>query len=485
MVSSAKPKASRTAATSGATSGASSAAFFDLDRTLLPGASGPAFSAALRRLGVLPARGVPGEGLLFGIFDVIGETLPTMLLARQGVRFTKGWDAELVAEAGRTAAQELVARVQPFARVAIEEHRRAGRRVVMATTSPAELAEPLGAALGFDAVIATRYRRVDGKLAGAVDGHYVWGKGKLAAVREWAAANEVDLGESYAYSDSVFDQPLLGAVGHPLAVNPDPRLFALATVRRWPVVWLDVPRGVPKLAGLEPQRALLKVIRPELVPYCRFDIAGLDHIPSTGPVILAANHRSYFDPMALGFALARLGRPVRFLAKRELFAAPVLGQLARSFGAIPVDRGSGSSGPLDAAARALAGGEVVMILPQGTIPRGEAFFAPDLTGRSGVVRLARMSGAPVVPVGLWGTELVWPRSAKLPNVWNVWNPPQVRVHVGAAIEPRRGSIASELERILGAITALLPPVADRMVVPTAEQLARTYPSGKAVASPPA
>ncbi len=461
------------------------AAFFDLDRTLLPGASGPTFSAALRRAGVLSARGVPGEGLLFGLFDAIGETLPAMVLARQGVRFTKGWDAALVAEAGRQAALELATRIQPFARVAIDEHRRAGRRIVMATTSPAELAEPLGRAWGFDAVLATRYGRDGGTLAGVVDGRYVWGRGKLAAVREWAAEHAVDLRESYAYSDSVFDQPLLAAVGHPLAVNPDPRLFALATLRRWPVVWLDVPDGVPKLAGFEPQRALLKVIRPELVPYCRFDIAGLDHIPATGPVILAANHRSYFDPMALGFALARLGRPVRFLAKRELFATPVVGQLARSFGAIPVDRGSGDLGPLEAAARALAGGEVVVILPQGTIPRGDAFFAPDLVARSGVARLARMSGAPVVPVGLWGTEDVWPHSAKLPNVWNVVSPPTVRVHVGPTVVLGRGSVARQLERIVEAISALLPPLAERTLTPSAEQLARTYPSGKQVTSPPA
>jgi putative phosphoserine phosphatase/1-acylglycerol-3-phosphate O-acyltransferase len=221
------------------------------------------------------------------------------------------------------------------------------------------------------------------------------------------------------------------------------------------------------------------------VPYCRFDIAGLDHIPASGPVILAANHRSYFDPMALGFALARLGRPVRFLAKQELFAAPVVGQLARSFGAIPVERGSGSSRPLDAAARALAGGEVVVILPQGTIPRGEAFFAPDLVGRSGVIRLARATGAPIIPVGLWGTEAVWPRSAKLPNVWNVWNPPLVRVHVGAPVDQHPGSVTKELQRVLAAISALLPPLAERSTVPTAAQLARTYPSGKQVASPPA
>ena len=475
----------RTARPPRAAAKATGAAFFDLDRTLLPGASGPALSAALRRAGVLPNRAMPGEGLLFGLFDAIGETLPTMLLARQGVRLTKGWDPVLVERAGREAAAELVDIVQPFARVVIDEHRRAGRCIVMATTSPAELAEPLGEALGFDAVVSTHYGRgADGCLAGTIDGPYVWGKGKLEAVRQWSSQNGVDLAECYAYSDSFYDQPLLGAVGHPVAVNPDPRLFALATLKRWPLVWLDVPNGVPKFAGFEPQRALLKVVRPELVPYCRFDIGGLDYVPTDGPAIIAANHRSYFDPLALGFALARLGRPVRFLAKKELFDTPIVGQLARALGAIAVDRGSGSAKPLEAAARVLEAGEIVVILPQGTIPRGEAFFDPELRGRTGVARLAHLTGAPVIPIGLWGTEHVWPRSARLPNFLNVLHPPLVRVRVGAPVALRGSSTSDDLNAILHAISAQLPTEAARGVRPTPEQLARTYPAGKAVTSPP-
>jgi putative phosphoserine phosphatase/1-acylglycerol-3-phosphate O-acyltransferase len=242
---------------------------------------------------------------------------------------------------------------------------------------------------------------------------------------------------------------------------------------------------VPKLAGVEPQRALLALVRPELVPYCRFDIGGLDHVPAHGPVIIAANHRSYFDPVAIGFALAKLGRPARVLAKRELFDAPVVGQLARAFGAIPVDRGTGSAAPLEAAARALAAGELVVILPEGTIPRGEAFFAPELHGRTGVIRLARASGAPVVPLGLWGTEAVWPRSARLPNLWNVWSPPTVRVRVGPAVPlSGRGAPAADLRRVLDAITGQLPPEARAVVQPTEAQLARTYPPGRRVTSTP-
>ncbi len=75
---------------------------------------------------------------------------------------------------------------------------------------------------------------------------------------------------------------------------------------------------------------------------------------------------------------------------------------------------------------------MVVIMPQGTIPRGRAFFDPVLRGRWGTARLAAQTGAPVIPIGLWGTEKVWPRSAKLPNVLNIVDPPVVTVRVGAS-----------------------------------------------------
>ena len=106
---------------------------------------------------------------------------------------------------------------------------------------------------------------------------------------------------------------------------------------------------------------------------------------------------------------------MRFLGKKEVFDAPVVGQLARALGGIRVDRGTGSDEPLAEAAAALAGGELVAIMPQGTIPRGRAFFEPELKGRWGAARLAAMTKAPVIPIGLWGTEKVWPRSERMPR----------------------------------------------------------------------
>lgn len=456
------------------------AAIFDLDRTLLRGASGPVLSHALRDAGVISGRPLPGEGLVYRFFDLVGETRPSMMLTRQAARFAKGWRRDQVLDAGNLAADQLAEAVQPFARPIIDDHRAAGRPLVLATTTPDDMIRPLAERLGFDDVVATRYGvDDDGRYDGTIDGEFVWGKGKLRAVRAWAAAHGVALDESYAYSDSYYDNPLLGAVAHPVAVNPDARLLALATVRRWPVVHLDVPAGVPKVPVLnvEPQRVVQMVVRPELAPWVRFDIDGVDRLPDAGPAIIVANHRSYFDPVALGVTFARRGRAVRFLGKREVFDAPVVGQVARALGGIRVDRTSGSDEPLVEAAGALASGELVAILPQGTIPRGRAFFEPELTGRWGAARLAAMTKVPVVPIGLWGTEAVWPRSERLPRIWNVTNPPVVRVRVGEPVELKYRSPRADTRRIMDAVVDLLPPEARRRREPTAEELARTYPPG--------
>jgi len=454
------------------------AAFFDLDRTLLIGASGPTISTALRDAGVVTAPKVPGEGLLFKVFDVIGETIPAMLMTRQMARVAKGWDQATVRSAAISAATELHQVVLPYARLLIEQHKEEGRPVVMATTTPVDLVTPLAELLGMDDVIATRYGLDgDGRYDGTIDGEFVWGPGKLAAVRAWAEAHGIRLRDSYAYSDSFYDLPLLSAVGHPTTVNPDIRLQAVATVRRWPVLHLDVPPGVPKLGGLEPQQVLQAFARPELFPFARFHIEGVEHIPKSGGALICGNHRSYFDPLVMGLTLSKRGRPVRFLGKKEVFDAPVIGPVARAMGGIRVDRGTGSDEPLEAAAEALRAGQLVALMPQGTIPRGPAFFDPELKGRWGAARLAAQTRVPVIPVGLWGTEKVWPRSSRVPDVLNITDPPDIRVRVGPPVELTYEDADADTKAIMAAITDLLPPEARTYHEPTGEELARTYPPG--------
>jgi len=459
----------------------SGAAFFDLDRTLLSGASGEVFAGAMRMAGLTGPNPVPGERLLFGLFNAIGETLPSMVLARQAVALAAGRSRSAVAEAAESVADDLCALVQPFAETAFAAHREAGRPIVLATTTPYDLVKPFADRLGLDDVVATRYGvSADGTYDGTLDGPFVWSAGKLAAITDWADRHDVDLAESYAYSDSVYDTPMLAAVGHPIVVNPDPRMVLVAAARRWPTLNLDVSPGVLKIPviGLELQRVALQFARPSAYPYARFDIEGVEHIPSTGAAILVGNHRSYFDVVAMSLTIAKSGRPARFLGKKEVFDAPVVGPIAAAMGGIRVDRGTGSDEPLAAAAAALEGGEMVTMMPEGTIPRGPAFFKKP-TGRWGAARLAQMTGAPVIPVGLWGTEKVWPRARRVPDVLNLADPPSVRIRVGEPVRIVGRSLDADTKRIMSAIVGLLPEDAYRRRNPTPEELAATYPPGYA------
>ena len=456
------------------------AAFFDLDRTLLAGASGEVFSAAMKAAGLVN-RSVPGEALLFRMFNRIGETLPSMALARQAVAMAKGKSRVAVQAAAETAAERLLEMVQPLAAALFDQHRAAGRPIVMATTTPYDLVKPLADLLGLDDVIATRYRvNEDGTYHGSLDGPFVWSAGKLAAVRKWSEANDIDLAESFAYSDSVYDTPLLAAVGFPFVVNPDPRMAMMAAARRWPTIDLSSGgHGMAKIpvVNVEIQRLALSLTHPLLFPYARFELSGIENIPKDGPAIIVGNHRSYFDPMAMAMAFARTNRTVRFLGKKEVFDAPIVGQLAAAMGGIRVDRATGSDEPLKAAVEALEFGDMVAIMPQGTIPRGLAFFDPVLKGRWGAARLAAMTGAPVIPIGLWGTEKVWPRSARLPNVLNIVDPPLVTVTVGGPVSLKLQSPDADTKRIMKAVMDLLPAESRVKRTPTEAELAAALPRG--------
>jgi len=469
------------------------AAFIDLDRTLLSGASGPVITAALRAANLVP-QSIPGESLLYRIFNTVGETLPSMLIARHGAAAMKGKSQRVVRDAARTAIPELTALVQPFAKQLIERHRAAGDKLVLATTTPYDFIDEFARSLGFDDVIGTRFAVDAGGLySGELDGRFVWSGGKLAAVSEWCAANNVDIKESSAYTDSIYDSPLLEAVGSPHAVNPDARLQVLAAARRWPILNLDVSPGVVKVPviGTELQKLALTFARPELIPFAKFTIDGTHNIPASGPAILVGNHRSYFDVFAVSLTVAKTGRTVRFLGKKEVFDAPVIGQLAAALGGIRVERGTGGDAPLQAASAALEAGEMVAIMPQGTIPRGRAFFDPVLQGRWGAARLALRTGAPVIPMGLWGTEKVWPRNSQLPMLWNVTNPPKITINVGPEVALRRDGVVAgdpasfdaadaladeNTKRMMSAITNLLPPEAREQREPTEAELRAALPS---------
>jgi HAD superfamily hydrolase (TIGR01490 family) len=221
------------------------AAFFDLDKTVIAKASMVAFGGPLRRAGMinrrLMARAV-WNGL---VFHYLGAGEERMRRFRESaLRITRGWERETIAA---LVADTLTDVIDPIvyaeALELIHEHRAAGRLVFLVSASPEEIVKPLGVYLGVDRVIASRARLDDmGRYTGEVD-FYAYGPYKAEAVEAVAEELELDLADCYAYSDSVTDLPLLRAVGHPCAVNPDRELARVAKLEDWPV--LQFRHGIP------------------------------------------------------------------------------------------------------------------------------------------------------------------------------------------------------------------------------------------------
>lgn len=171
------------------------------------------------------------------------------------------------------------------------------------------------------------------------------------------------------------------------------------------------------LPTVEPVYAVAKgAFYPWLRYGLRWTIEGGHLVPTHGPVLVAANHVSYLDPLTLAWVADRRGRRVRFLAKAELFEKPGFGFLLRQINQIPVSRGSRSAAAsLDSALDALKRGECVTVFPEGTI----SLDLDPMVGKSGTARLAQASGVHVTPVGLWGTHRIMFKGRKPDWRWGV------------------------------------------------------------------
>ena len=160
---------------------------------------------------------------------------------------------------------------------------------------------------------------------------------------------------------------------------------------------------------IEPWMRLAEtVVLPPIAVWFQWRFEGLANIPTEGPALIAGNHISLFDPLAHGYFLEKAGRRPRFLAKTELFRNPILRKVLTGARQIPVRRGSGDRGPLEAAIMALKEGEVVVVYPESTTTRNDDFS--PMQGKTGVARLALASGVPVIPLVVWGTQHVLKRS---------------------------------------------------------------------------
>lgn len=219
------------------------AAFFDLDKTVIAKASMVAFGREIYREGLISRRTIMRAVYGHFVYQHLGASEAKLEEVReQALALTKGWDQDqvkqIVRDTLRTVVEPIIYRE---AADLMAEHKAAGRIVAIVSASPEEIVAPLAEFLGADRALGTRARiDADGKYTGSVD-FYCAGPYKPVAMAALAQELSIDLAGSYAYSDSATDVPMMEAVGHPVAVNPDRVLARIAKERDWPVVHFTHP----------------------------------------------------------------------------------------------------------------------------------------------------------------------------------------------------------------------------------------------------
>ena len=214
------------------------AAFFDLDKTVIAKSSTLAFGRPFYRAGFVGKRTLMKFGFAQLFYVLFGADEDQLERARdQMLNLTAGWHRaeieQLVEETLEEVADPLV---YAEALTLIDEHRRDGREVYLVSASPIEIVRPIGRHIGVTKIIATKVKTdAAGFFLPELD-VYAMGPGKADAIRDLAEREQIDLAESFAYSDSITDTPMMEVVGHPVAVNPDKELRKLAAEREWPIV---------------------------------------------------------------------------------------------------------------------------------------------------------------------------------------------------------------------------------------------------------
>jgi HAD superfamily hydrolase (TIGR01490 family) len=230
--------------------GSRAGAFFDLDRTLIAGSSAFEFARASYRNGLATRRQIASDALANLRFRLQGSTdEATDALKERVMNALAGVRVRDIERLGPDVLAGILPRVYPQMLKIAYSHQDAGRPVYICTAASQEIAELLAGVLTFDGAIGTRSEIVDGVYTGRLDGPFTYREGKATAIRELAIREDYDLAESWAYSDSESDLPMLLAVGHPVVVNPDAELSRVAREKSWEVIRFETLGRRLKLGG--------------------------------------------------------------------------------------------------------------------------------------------------------------------------------------------------------------------------------------------
>jgi putative phosphoserine phosphatase/1-acylglycerol-3-phosphate O-acyltransferase len=420
-----------TAEVEAAPSGPKVGAFFDFDGTLISGYSARAFvEDRLRRRQVPPLEVLRGVGAALDMALRGGDVTGLM---RVTARSSRGQpEEELIALGQRLWRGRIAGMAYPEARALVQAHQRRGHTVVLASSATPYQVGPFAADLGIDHVLCTRFEVADGHMTGELDGPVLWGEGKAAAVRSFAAAHGVDLAESFGYANGDEDIAFLEAVGNPRPLNPAPRLAKAAEERGWPVRrfrrrdGVDLPAlartgaavvGLTASAGAALAVGLLNRSRRDAANFAasagtdltlalagvRLSVVGEEHLWSRRPAIFVFNHQSSLDVLIIGNLLRR---DVTGVAKAEAAGDPRFAVFGALAGVAYVDRSDTAQAvsALDQVLQRLREGVSIAIAPEGT-RSATATLGPF---KKGAFHMAMQAGVPVVPIVIRNAgELMW------------------------------------------------------------------------------
>ena len=402
-------------------SGTKVGAFFDLDQTLLAGFSAIAFFRERFVSGRMAPREI-AETLLGTLSFALGRTGFSGMMSATTAAY-RGLAESVLEEVGQEVFEKhLAAQIYPESRALVQAHQEMGHTVAIISSATRYQVEPLARDMGIRHVLCTRLGVEDGVFTGEVLRPTCWGEGKAIAARELAARHDLDLEQSYFYTDSRDDLPLLAIVGRPRPLNPDRALAQIAKERRWPVRRFK-SRGRPSVTDLVRTGLTLASLAPSvwvgavaglvngslreainvtgsLWGDLATSLAGIDlrvegeeHLWSRRPAIFIFNYQSALDAVLM-VKLTR--RDVTGVGKREILRNPVFGPLLSAAGVVFVDRADTGEAveALAPAVQALREGRSLVIAPEGTrspTPRVGRF-------KKGAFHMAMQAGVPIVPV---------------------------------------------------------------------------------------
>ena len=201
---------------------------------------------------------------------------------------------------------------------------------------------------------------------------------------------------------------------------------------------------------------------PAFSVFVKLELEGEENLPEEGAFVLAPNHYSELDPLAVAIAVYHLGRAPRFLAKESLFTSKLTGWAFRGMGMVPVSRSSGSRAAkqtIEAAEHLAEHGHGVIVYPEGSLTRDPDMW--PMRGKTGAVRLAFAGGIPLIPMAHWGVQEVLPRYGKRPSLWPLRK--RVRLVIGPPVDlseyrelpPTPDVLAQATDVVMERVSALL------------------------------